>query len=77
MVEDGVVFQSVVFENAGVQVSYFNEAERDERGMLIRTVVINPFDLKSEIEELFDALTQLIAAWEGQRREMRVPKPRS
>ena len=71
----GMVFQSVIFEDRGVQVSYFFENERDDRGMLIRTAVIPPFDLKAEVEEVFDALTQLVAAWEGLRREMRVPTP--
>lgn len=68
------IWQSVIFDDAGVQVSYYDEAERDERGMLIRTPVINPLDLKPEIEELFDSLAQLVDAWEGQRREMRAPR---
>ncbi len=72
----GIVFQSVIFEDRGVQVSYYFEDDRDDRGMLIRTAVIPPFDLKAEVDEVFDALTQLLAAWEGHRREMRVPQPR-
>jgi hypothetical protein len=69
------IWQSVIFEDAtGVQVSYYDEVERDERGMLIRTAIINPIDLKPEVEELFDSLTQLVDAWEGQRREVRVPR---
>lgn len=68
------IWQSVIFDDAGVQVTYYDEAERDERGMLIRTPVMNPLDLKPEIEELFDSLTQLVEAWEGQRREVRAPR---
>ena len=72
-----MIFQSIIFEDSGVQVSYFNEAERDERGMLIRTAVISPADLKAELDDVFDSLTQLIAAWEGLRRQPRVPTPHS
>ena len=72
---DRIIFQSVIFEETGIQVSYFFEDSRDERGMEIRTAVINPLDLKPEVEELFDALTQLLNAWEGLRREVRVPRP--
>lgn len=72
---DPIIFQSVIFEEAGIQVSYFFESSRDERGMEIRTAIINPLDLKPEVEELFDALTQLLTAWEGLRREVRVPRP--
>ena len=72
---DRIIFQSVIFEESGIQVSYFFEESRDERGMEIRTAVMNPLDLKPEVEELFDALTQLLNAWEGLRREVRVPRP--
>jgi hypothetical protein len=68
------VWQSVIFEDAGVQVSYFDEEDRDARGMLIRTAIINPLDFKPEIEELFDSLLQLVEAWEGARREVRAPR---
>lgn len=70
------IWQSVIFEDVGVQVSYFDEEERDESGMVIHTVVINPMDLKPEIEELFDSLTQLVESWSAQRREVRAPKRR-
>lgn len=73
-IDDRVIWQSVIFDDAGVQVSYYFEADRDEHGMEIRTAVINPMDLKPEVEELFDSLAQLLMAWEGQRREVRAPK---
>jgi hypothetical protein len=70
-----LVMQSVIFEDRGVQVSYFVENERDDRGMLIRTAVINPLDLKAELDDVFDSLTQLVMAWEGLRRQPPVPSP--
>lgn len=71
---EGIVYQSVIFEDSGIQVSFFDEADRDARGMKISTVVMAPMELRAEVEELFDALTQLIAAWEGLRREIAVPR---
>lgn len=68
------IWQSVIFEDAGVQVSYYDEDDRDASGMLIRTAIINPIDFKPEVDELFDSLTQLIEAWDGARREVRAPR---
>ena len=74
MPDDSIIWQSVIFEDAGVQVSYYYESDRDARGMAIHTAVMDPVDLKPEIEELFDSLTQLLMAWEGLRREAKAPR---
>lgn len=70
-----LVFQSVIFENATVQVSYYEGDERDEYGMEIRTAVINPIDFKSEVDEVFDSLSQLLSEWKARRRQIQPPAP--
>jgi len=68
-----IVWQSVIFEEATVQVSYYHEEDRTPHGLLIKTAVIKPFDFKAEVDEVFDSLTQLIAAWASANREVNAP----
>lgn len=73
----GFLLQSVVVDERSVQISYFLEEDRDENGLLIRTIAINPLRFKEEVSEVFDAAYQLVLAWEGARRETAVPAPRT
>jgi len=74
---EGFFLQSVVVDERSVQISYFLEEDRDESGLLVRTIAVNPLRFQSEVEELFDSAWQLIAAWEGARRQTSVPAPRT
>lgn len=69
-----IVWQSVIFDEATVQVSYYDEDDRTPHGLLIKTAVINPYDLKAEVDEVFDSLTQLVAAWASASREVKAPR---
>lgn len=70
----GIVWQSVVFDETTVQVSYYYEEDRTPHGLLIKTAVIQPFALKAEVDEVFDALHQLVTAWASVSREVEVPR---
>lgn len=74
---DGFFLQSVVVDDRSVQISYFLEEDRDDDGLLVRTIALNPVRFETEVEELFDAAYQLVAAWEGARRQTAVPAPRA
>ncbi len=75
MIPPGFVLQSVVFDDRSVQVSYYLDEEKDGLGVMVRTAAITPMAFQAEIEELSDGVYQLIAAWEGARREA-AAKPR-
>lgn len=70
---DGFVLQSIVLDDRNLNVTYYLEEEKDSYGVLVRTAAIVPIAFRAEVEELFDSVYQLIAAWEGQRREAGTP----
>lgn len=69
--------QSVLFDETSIQISYYEEADRNEAGMKITTCVINPLMLREEAADLIDSAEQLVVAWERMYREKAIPVPRS
>lgn len=73
----GFYLQSIVVDDRSVQISYFLEEDRDDNGLLVRTIAVNPVRFETEVGELFDAAYELIASWEGARRQAALPVPRT
>ena len=69
--------QSILFDETSIQISYFEEADRNEAGMKITTCVINPLVMRAETGDLIDSAEQLVVAWERMYRAKAIPVPRS
>lgn len=67
--------QSILFDEVSIQISYFEEADRNEAGMKIITCVLNPLMLKEETADLIDSAEQLVVAWERLYRMTTIPVP--
>jgi hypothetical protein len=78
MADSSLTLQSIIFDDRSVQVSYYDEDQRNEAGMKIITLVVNPLEpgVKSELADLVDSAEQLIAAFERAYRDKSVPVPR-
>jgi hypothetical protein len=72
-----VQIQSVIFDEASIQISYYEEADRNEAGMKITTCVVNPLMLKEETADLIDSAEQMVVAWERMYRQKAIPVPPS
>lgn len=77
MADSSLTLQSIIFDDRSVQVSYYDEDQRNEAGMKIITLVINPLEpgVKSELADLVDSAEQLIVAFERAYRDKSVPVP--
>jgi hypothetical protein len=77
MAGSSLTLQSIIFDDRSVQVSYYDEDQRNEAGMKIITLVVNPLEpgVKSELADLVDSAEQLIVAFERAYRDKSVPVP--
>lgn len=77
MADSSLTLQSIIFDDRSVQVSYYDEDQRNEAGMKIITLVVNPLEpgVKSELADLVDSAEQLIVAFERAYRDKSVPVP--
>jgi hypothetical protein len=77
MADSALTLQSIIFDDRSVQVSYYDEDQRNEAGMKIITLVVNPLEpgVKSELADLVDSAEQLIVAFERAYRDKSVPVP--